>query len=231
MNYKSVAYGYLGVLMVFAGFWYEQENYLIHTEKKEELFKMIVGTQGGYGHYVYIAFIYMALFLMFVFKEVDPFLTSSVSRIGRRAAMKRCFFNMLALSAGFTFIYVLVQLVGVSVFVDMDILISKHFYQNMIFYYIAVFIIFSFGGVCYLLFYVITRLKIVSLLMAVAVNLYMVNYLKIDNLYFGLTVIDTMSLGGSVQAVIWFLKRVRDIAITTGIYMLADVVYEKRDIV
>lgn len=43
--------------------------------------------------------------------------------------------------------------------------------------------------------------------------------------------IDTMSLGGSVQAVIWFLKRVRDIAITTGIYMLADVVYEKRDIV
>ena len=42
MNYKSVAYGYLGVLMVFAGFWYEQENYLIHTEKKEELFKMIV---------------------------------------------------------------------------------------------------------------------------------------------------------------------------------------------
>ena len=101
----------------------------------------------------------------------------------------------------------------------------------MIFYYIAVFIIFSFGGVCYLLFYVITRLKIVSLLMAVAVNLYMVYYLKIDNLYFGLTVIDTMSLGGSVQAVIWFLKRVRDIAITTGIYMLADVVYEKRDIV
>ena len=220
MNYRSVAYGYLGVLIVFAGFWYEQENYLIHTEKKEELFKMIVGTQGGYGHYVYIAFIYMALFLMFVFKEVDPFLTSSVSRIGRRAAMKRCFLNMLALSAGFTFIYVLVQLVGVSVFVDMDILISKHFYQNMIFYYIAVFIIFSFGGVCYLLFYVITRLKIVSLLMAVAVNL-----------YFGLTVIDTMSLGGSVQAVIWFLKRVRDIAITTGIYMLADVVYEKRDIV
>ena len=141
------------------------------------------------------------------------------------------FRSMLALSAGFTFIYVLVQLVGVSVFVDMDILISKHFYQNMIFYYIAVFIIFSFGGVCYLLFYVITRLKIVSLLMAVAVNLYMVNYLKIDNLYFGLTVIDTMSLGGSVQAVIWFLKRVRDIAITTGIYMLADVVYEKRDIV
>ena len=210
MNYRSVAYGYLGVLIVFAGFWYEQENYLIHTEKKEELFKMIVGTQGGYGHYVYIAFIYMALFLMFVFKEVDPFLTSSVSRIGRRAAMKRCFLNMLALSAGFTFIYVLVQLVGVSVFVDMDILISKHFYQ---------------------MFYVITRLKIVSLLMAVAVNLYMVNYLKIDNLYFGLTVIDTMSLGGSVQAVIWFLKRVRDIAITTGIYMLADVVYEKRDIV
>ena len=202
MNYRSVAYGYLGVLIVFAGFWYEQENYLIHTEKKEELFKMIVGTQGGYGHYVYIAFIYMALFLMFVFKEVDPFLTSSVSRIGRRATMKRCFLNMLALSAGFTFIYVLVQLVGVSVFVDMDILISKHFYQNMIFYYIAVFIIFSFGGVCYLLFYVITRLKIVSLLMAVAVNLYMVNYLKIDNLYFGLTVIDTMSLGGSVQAVI-----------------------------
>ena len=224
MNYRSVAYGYLGVLIVFAGFWYEQENYLIHTEKKEELFKMIVGTQGGYGHY-------MALFLMFVFKEVDPFLTSSVSRIGRRAAMKRCFLNMLALSAGFTFIYVLVQLVGVSVFVDMDILISKHFYQNMIFYYIAVFIIFSFGGVCYLLFYVITRLKIVSLLMAVAVNLYMVYYLKIDNLYFGLTVIDTMSLGGSVQAVIWFSKRVRDIAITTGIYMLADVVYEKRDIV
>ena len=69
MNYRSVAYGYLGVLIVFAGFWYEQENYLIHTEKKEELFKMIVGTQGGYGHYVYIAFIYMALFLMFVFKE------------------------------------------------------------------------------------------------------------------------------------------------------------------
>ena len=229
MNYRSVAYGYLGVLIVFAGFWYEQENYLIHTEKKEELFKMIVGTQGGYGHYMYIALIYMALFLMFVFKEVDPFLTSSVSRIGRRAAMKRCFLNMLALSSGFTFIYVLVQLVGVSVFVDMDILISKHFYQNMIFYYIAVFIIFSFGGVCYLLFYVITRLKIVSLLMAVAVNLYMVYYLKIDNLYFGLTVIDTMSLGGSVQAVIWFSKRVRDIAITTGIYMLADVVYEKEE--
>lgn len=111
MNYRSVAYGYLGVLIVFAGFWYEQENYLIHTEKKEELFKMIVGTQGGYGHYMYIALIYMALFLMFVFKEVDPFLTSSVSRIGRRAAMKRCFLNMLALSAGFTFIYVLVQLV------------------------------------------------------------------------------------------------------------------------
>lgn len=109
--------------------------------------------------------------------------------------MKRVFLNMLALSAGFyILIYVLVQLVGVSVFVDMDILISKHFYQNMIFYYIAVFIIFSFGGVCYLLFYVITRLKIVSLLMAVAVNLYMVYYLKIDNLYFGLTVIDTMSL-------------------------------------
>ena len=102
MNYRSVAYGYLGVLIVFAGFWYEQENYLIHTEKKEELFKMIVGTQGGYGHYMYIALIYMALFLMFVFKEVDPFLTSSVSRIGRRAAMKRCFLNMLALSAGFT---------------------------------------------------------------------------------------------------------------------------------
>ena len=78
MNYRSVAYGYLGVLIVFAGFWYEQENYLIHTEKKEELFKMIVGTQGGYGHYMYIALIYMALFLMFVFKEVDPFLTSSV---------------------------------------------------------------------------------------------------------------------------------------------------------
>lgn len=119
---------------------------------------------------------------------------------------EKMFLNMLALSSGFTFIYVLVQLVGVSVFVDMDILISKHFYQNMIFYYIAVFIIFSFGGVCYLLFYVITRLKIVSLLMAVAVNLYMVYYLKIDNLYFGLTVIDTMSLGGSVQAVIWFSK-------------------------
>lgn len=145
--------------------------------------------------------------------------------------MKRCFFNMFALSAGFTFIYVMVQVVGVSIFVDMEILINKHFYQNMIFYYIAVSVIFSFGGVCYLLFYVITRLKIVSLLMSVAVNLYIVYYLKIDNLYFGLTVIDTMSLGGSIQAVIWFLKRVRDIAIITGIYMFANVIYEKRDIV
>lgn len=105
---------------------------------------MIVGTQGGYGHYVYIAFIYMALFLMFVFKEVDPF---DIIGITDRSASRyeKMFLNMLALSAGFTFIYVLVQLVGVSVFVDMDILISKHFYQNMIFYYIAVFIIFSFG--------------------------------------------------------------------------------------
>lgn len=231
MNYKSVVYGYLGVLIVFAGFWYEQESYPIHTEKNQELFNMIVGTQGGFGHYMYIAIIYMALFLMFVFKEVDPFSISSVSRIGRNAAMKRCFFNMFALSAGFTFIYVMVQVVGVSIFVDMEILINKHFYQNMIFYYIAVSVIFSFGGVCYLLFYVITRLKIVSLLMSVAVNLYIVYYLKIDNLYFGLTVIDTMSLGGSIQAVIWFLKRVRDIAIITGIYMFANVIYEKRDIV
>lgn len=92
MNYKSVVYGYLGVLIVFAGFWYEQESYPIHTEKNQELFNMIVGTQGGFGHYMYIAIIYMALFLMFVFKEVDPFSISSVSRDRAECSYEKMFF-------------------------------------------------------------------------------------------------------------------------------------------
>lgn len=231
MNYKSIVYGYLGVLLAFVTFWYEQEKYLIKTESKNNLFGAIVGTQGGFGHYMYIALIYMAIFLMFIFKEVNPFSISSVSRIGRHAAMKRYFLQMISLSGGYSFIYVMVQVVWVSILIDRDTLIKKHFYENMIFYYIAIFSIFSFGGVCYLLFYVITKLKIISLLLVIAVNLYFVCYLKVDNLYFALNVIDTMSLGGTMQSVIWFLKRVRDIAITIGIYMIADIFYEKRDIV
>ena len=74
-----------------------------------------------------------------------------------------------------------VQVVGVSIFVDKDILIKNNFWGIMMFYYIAVFIIFSFGGVCYLLLYVITKLKIVSLLLTIAVNIFVVFFLKADD--------------------------------------------------
>ena len=229
MNYKSVISSYLGLSGMYAAFWYWEEKYLIYTEKKEDLLGAIVGTHGGYGHYMNIAVIYMAVFLMFVFKEIEPFSIKAVSRAGRTISFRKCFLQMLELSAGYSFIYVGVQVVGVSIFVDKDILIKNNFWGIMMFYYIAVFIIFSFGGVCYLLLYVITKLKIVSLLLTIAVNIFVVFFLKADNCYFGLTIIDNMSFGGYMQIAIWLLKRVKDFAITTGIYIVAGIIYEKKD--
>ena len=132
MNYKSVISSYLGLSGMYAAFWYWEEKYLIYTEKKEDLLGAIVGTHGGYGHYMNIAVIYMAVFLMFVFKEIEPFSIKAVSRAGRTISFRKCFLQMLELSAGYSFIYVGVQVVGVSIFVDKDILIKNNFYNGLI---------------------------------------------------------------------------------------------------
>lgn len=231
MYYKGKIIQYIGLMAIFAVIWYWLEKNFLQIKEQYDIFSLIVGTHGGYGYYLLLASVFMIVFLLILAKTTNPYSITEVSRLGRKDAFKRCFFEVVKTSLSYTFIYVSVQVAYVLIYVDWEELIAAKFFFVMMMYYVAVFSILSFGGICYLILYIVFQNSILSMLVTVAISMILAYFGKGEILYGGLTVVDKMAAGVNINLLIWLMNQIINFCIIGVMYIIAESIYYKKDIV
>lgn len=225
MSYKEKIFQYLGLIGLFAILWQWLDRHYLYNRDKTDIFPLIVGTHGGYGYYFLLASVFMVLFLLLLAKEVKPFSLEIVSRAGRQKTFAMCFRQLVKSSLGYAFIYVMIQVIYVLIYVDWNLLMEKNFFFIMVLYGIAVSMILDFGGMIYLLMEILSENFVLSLLIAVGVNMVLAYFNKSVVLYGGLVIIDEMTVD-----FIWWLSELINLCIIGILYFITQSVYFKKDI-
>lgn len=230
MNYRSriIQYGVIGILFAAAWYWWERGALIGPLEDR---FPVLVGTHGGYGYYVSIASVFLLIHLFLLGKQIQPFSELLVSRIGRMGAMKILFRELIKGSLLYGFVYVMVEVVLVCVHVDMEQLLQVNFFFIMLMYYIVLIILFTFGGLCFLLLDVVLHRSYMAMFITVAANMLMAYFGRSGLFYGGMVIIDQMTRGLEINWLAWGLNQMVNVCIIAILYVVAEEVYRRRDIV
>ncbi|MBQ8043212.1 MAG: hypothetical protein IJ272_03555 [Clostridia bacterium] len=232
MNYSKgfFRYGILFIIYMLLWYWIEKE-FILYPSEEFELLYLIVGTHGGYGYFLLIASVILLVHLFFVNDDIKPFSVNLLSRVDRVKGLRLVIHKIVVTSIVHSFIYVLVQIINVTVVVDDSTLLQYHFYSVMPMYFVAVTSVLLFGGMLFLLAYVISRNNYLSMIIVVCVNMFIAYYGRTDILYGGLSVVDNMIRQIQTNVPIWAIYQMINVCIVVGIYYITEEIYRKKDIV
>lgn len=231
MNYSKgfLRYGILFIVYMLLWYWMEMD-FILYPSENFELLYLIVGTHGGYGYFLLIASVILLVYLFFVNDAIKPFSINLLSRVDRAMGLRLVTRRIAVTSIGYSCIYVLVQIINVTVVVDNSTLLQYHFYSVMPLYFVAVMCILLFGGMLFLLAYVISRNNYLSMIIVVCINMVIAYYGKTDILYGGLTVVDNMIRQIPTNVSIWSIYQMINVCIVAAIYFVTEEIYRKKDI-
>ncbi len=232
MNYSKgfFRYGILFIIYMLLWYWMEKD-FILYPSEEFELLYLIVGTHGGYGYFLLIASVILLVHLFFVNDDIKPFSVNLLSRVDRVKGLRLVIHKIVVTSIVHSFIYVLVQIINVTVVVDDSTLLQYHFYSIMPMYFVAVTSVLLFGGMLFLLAYVISRNNYLSMIIVVCVNMFIAYYGRTDILYGGLSVVDNMIRQIQTNVPIWAIYQMINVCIVVGIYYIIEEIYRKKDIV
>lgn len=232
MNYSKGLFRYGMLFVVYMLLWYWMEmDFILYPSEEFELLYLIVGTHGGYGYFLLIASVILLVHLFFVNDAIKPFSVNLLSRVDRVRGLRLVTRKIVVTSIVHSFIYVLVQIINVTVVVDNSILLQYYFYSVMLMYFVAVTSILMFGSMLFLLVYVISRNNYLSMIIVVCINMVVAYYGRTDILYVGLTVVDNMIRQIPTNVPIWIIYQMINVCIVVGIYYITEEIYRKKDIV
>ncbi|MBQ9700906.1 MAG: hypothetical protein IJV71_09845, partial [Lachnospiraceae bacterium] len=220
----------LFIIYMLLWYWIEKE-FILYPSEEFELLYLIVGTHGGYGYFLLIASVILLVHLFFVNDDIKPFSVNLLSRVDRVKGLRLVIHKIVVTSIVHSFIYVLVQIINVTVVVDDSTLLQYHFYSVMPMYFVAVTSVLLFGGMLFLLAYVISRNNYLSMIIVVCVNMFIAYYGRTDILYGGLSVVDNMIRQIQTNVPIWAIYQMINVCIVVGIYYITEEIYRKKDIV
>lgn len=232
MSYSRKIWKYGIVFIVYMVLWYWVErDFILYESPNFELLYLIVGTHGGYGYFLWISSVFLLVYLFITGKEVNPFSINLLSRVYRKKGMRVLTYNMAKIALAYAFVYIFVQIINVTIVIGFERLLEFNFYPVMGLYFVAITNVFLFGGMLFLLLYIITRNNYLSMIITVCINMVISYYGKTDILYGGLSVIDNMTMGTTTNIFTWTIWQMINVCVIIGIYFVTEEIYRKKDIV
>ncbi len=230
MKFRNNILNVVVLTFIFMVCWYIFDERSLNCTNRDELYYCLVGSHGGYGYFLYIASIYMILFLMIIDYVNTSFSISSLSRIGRISNFNRNCRNNIVIAIVYSCVYVAVEICAVIKYIGIKKLIDNKFFEVMLFYTIAISVIYIFASMCYMLLRMFVKYPFLVIIIIVAFNMFIAYFYKASRLYGATDIIDKKSLGTYVDIAIWCLNELIVLCIIGVLYIFTKSIYEKKDI-
>lgn len=230
MNYRNIK-SYMLVLCIYTIMWYGLDYNKLGEFQGYDRFEAITGTSSGYGYFIIIASIVACICMILADRQINPFSMNRLSRQERQAVFRHMAFTAIKCVFIHTLIYVGVQMIYTCIYIDSDILYNAGYFLIMPLYGLALFTIFNINAMVYIAFYICTKHSYIGIIIVVAANLFIAYKARWEIIYGGISIVDDMVFGNSINIASFLIYQLINLCIAGMIYVLADELYKRKDIV
>ncbi len=197
-----------------------------------KIFKMN-STDHGFNSLRLHSTIFLVIYNFLLVDRIKLFNISYVSRIGRENTLIKTIKNMIRFSTLYVLIFSSAQLLVVILNIDFSLLICELYFVYFFQFFISFVILYSFIGILFVFFLVITKNEYIAILFNFTFNMLFVaifkSYNHLTTVYQDTSVFDNLKYN-SYTFTSWFLNIIKNIIIFSLIYYVTKIIYLKKDI-